>query len=151
MPDSQPPIHPVRRLARALPPVRWTVGALQRAIRIARRGVHAVRWRAEAARCDAEFKLSNAEVLRGLQRTPEARWAVVLHLYYTDTWDFFLERLKRLEGETYDLFVTLPIAAKDFQATVECDMPGAKVILVPNRGRDVLPFIYVSPLIERLG
>ncbi len=30
-------------------------------------------------------------------------------------------------------------------------MPGAKVILVPNRGRDVLPFIYVLPLIERLG
>lgn len=151
MTPTQPPVHPLRQLARRIPPVRWALRAVKRTFGVGRRAINSVRWRAEAARCDAQFKLANAQALNALQRTPEARWAVVLHLYYTDTWDFFLERLRRLNGQPFDLFVTLPIPSKDFQATIERDMPGAKVILVPNRGRDVLPFLYVLPLIEQLG
>ena len=71
--------------------------------------------------------------------------AVVVHLFFTETWDEFASKLKDLSAATgYDLFVTIPQAQKDFSKKILRDFPQANIFTVANRGRDVLPFILVG-------
>ena len=74
--------------------------------------------------------------IRGMKKS-----AVILHLYYTDLANEFIKTLRRFTTP-FDLFVT--VCQKD--GNVERLMkafPHAKILVVPNRGRDVGPFVEV--------
>ncbi len=74
------------------------------------------------------------------QRAP---YAVVAHIYYPDLWPEFECRLSELEIE-HDLYVTLTYRGEETEAlaeTIRTRFPGATVIPLQNRGRDMLPFV----------
>lgn len=76
---------------------------------------------------------------------PKAPQAVVLHLYYPDLWPEFRTVL---EGFTlpFDLFVTLTWRGAETDALrdeIRAAFPAAQVWALPNRGRDILPFLML--------
>jgi lipopolysaccharide biosynthesis protein len=86
-----------------------------------------------------------------LQRSPGARLAVVLHLYYPDLWPAISQRLKHIVTP-FDLFVSVQ------QEHNETSLPQinefhktTSVVPVPNRGRDVLPFLFITRMLEEHG
>jgi 2-polyprenyl-3-methyl-5-hydroxy-6-metoxy-1,4-benzoquinol methylase len=94
----------------------------------------------------------NDELFSKIKKNHKTRLAVVLHLYYVEKWSEIYKKLNMLQKEMYfDLFVTLPVTKSDFVATIKRDCPEANVFVVPNRGRDVLPFISVAKHLSNLG
>lgn len=76
--------------------------------------------------------------------------AVIIHLYYIDKWSFFTKRLQRLRKIIpFDLFVTLPENQRDFRKQIMEDFPAANVFVVPNHGRDVLPFLKIAQILQQ--
>lgn len=67
--------------------------------------------------------------------------AVHLHLYYLDQLPKVLKYLMSLNGQPYDLFVTMVKHNKQIEETIKAFNPNTKVIIVPNRGYDLAPFI----------
>lgn len=84
--------------------------------------------------------------------SPNTKAAVVIHLYYAETWTLIADKLENLKGRLpFDLFVTVPSASLDFAKTIKRTYPKAHIFEVPNRGRDVLPFIQIACQLESLG
>jgi lipopolysaccharide biosynthesis protein len=82
-------------------------------------------------------------VLRFDPRRARAPVAVALHLYYPDLWDEFADRLSALDI-AHDLFVTITYRgpeSRDLARRIQERFPGAVAICLPNRGRDILPFV----------
>ena len=79
--------------------------------------------------------------------------AVVLHLYYTENWeDVFRDSLLRLEDTTnFDLYITIPDSNRNFGPVIKEVFPDANFLVVPNKGRDVLPFVKAASLLSSLG
>lgn len=77
--------------------------------------------------------------------------AIIIHLYYTDSWPLFKKSLENLNGVKFDLFVTIPTSSISFQNTILKTFKNAYVFEVPNRGRDVLPFLAVGRAVEEAG
>jgi lipopolysaccharide biosynthesis protein len=76
---------------------------------------------------------------------PGAGQAVVLHLYYPDLWPEFEAVLRQIDLP-FDLFVTLTWRGEEtaaLQARIVAAFPGAQVWCLPNRGRDILPFLHL--------
>lgn len=96
------------------------------------------------------YALNDSQIMN-MRRKSSTKLAVVLHLYYIDMWSQFTQYLKRLEGQDYDLFVTIPVHHGGFRDKIIEDFKNAQVFAVPNRGRDVLPFIWLASHLERLG
>ena len=74
---------------------------------------------------------------------PRAPVAIHLHIYYPDLWPEFAARLSSLEI-TADLYVTLTWRGPETTALsdrIRAEFPGAFIQAVPNRGRDILPFV----------
>ena len=92
----------------------------------------------------------SVEFSKDLTTKPTSDTAVVLHLYYPEMLDYFAERLSYLTI-SYDLFITLPEQKKENINAIKARFPEARISLVPNCGRDVLPFIEVIRKIEPLG
>ncbi len=93
-------------------------------------------------------KMYEQSLSRTIIRRDEATAvAVVIHLYYTEAWPLLSHKLRVLDSIPYDLFITLPSQNLAFAETIKASFPNAYIIEVPNRGRDVLPFIM---LLERL-
>jgi lipopolysaccharide biosynthesis protein len=103
--------------------------------------------------------LSAARQYRLVQRMGRQiikRWegidtAVVVHLYYTESWDLFSKKLKVLSNRKFDLFVTMPRHNLGFADVIRQDFPDAYIFEVPNWGRDVLPFMQIASLIYEKG
>lgn len=75
--------------------------------------------------------------------------AVVIHLYYLENWSGFVKKLKILEQYIdFDLYITDSANNPQLEEMVLQDYPGAIIITCPNRGRDVLPFIYIAKKIK---
>jgi lipopolysaccharide biosynthesis protein len=73
----------------------------------------------------------------------QARFAVLVHVYYPDLWPEFATRLTALDID-HDLFVTLTWRGAETEklaAEIKDTFPGAQVFCLPNRGRDILPFV----------
>jgi lipopolysaccharide biosynthesis protein len=85
-----------------------------------------------------------------LQTTvPTAETAVVIHAHYPDLISDLGDALDRLKAP-YDLFVTIPAARSTAVASVRRRWPHAHVIVLPNRGRDILPFISTAQVLRML-
>lgn len=99
---------------------------------------------------NSRYKKSRKLVEKQLssQVVTTSKTAVVLHLYYVDMWPQLEKKLKTLERFIhFDLFVTMPSRNRDYTQTIKRSCPQAIIFVVPNRGRDVLPFIKLAPLL----
>jgi lipopolysaccharide biosynthesis protein len=67
---------------------------------------------------------------------------IVVHLHYCDVWPDFERRLRNLTCP-FSLIVTLNEPNPHFIARIAGQFPNAKVLVYPNRGRDVGPFIQL--------
>lgn len=94
----------------------------------------------------------SAEFASNFPRSTVYKTAVVLHLYYTEMAGYFSEHIKRLDGVIdYDLYVSVPdFKAEDIPQILE-KLPNAHIAIVPNCGRDVLPFIQIMKHLNKLG
>lgn len=107
------------------------------------------------ARRRARLQLSHAfrvpiygRVRRRIARvTRNAELAVVVHVYYPDMWPQLRDHLQRMT-QPHDLFVTVPSRAV---ANVIHPSHARAVEVVPNVGRDVLPFLQVGRVLRDLG
>jgi glycosyltransferase involved in cell wall biosynthesis len=76
--------------------------------------------------------------------------AVVVHLYYFDTWKFISKKLDLLSKQAkFDLFITLPLSNEKYISIIRKRYPSAKFYVVPNLGRDVLPFLKVCGILKK--
>jgi lipopolysaccharide biosynthesis protein len=73
------------------------------------------------------------------------RLAIVVHLYYEDTWDDIDGVLNRL-SIAFDLIVTTVPGRETLVERIRHDFPHAEIETMENRGRDVRPFLA---LLER--
>lgn len=71
--------------------------------------------------------------------------AVVVHLYYEETWDDIAGVLKRL-NVPFDLIVTTVFGRESLVERIRRDFPHAEIDVLENRGRDIRPFLT---LLER--
>jgi lipopolysaccharide biosynthesis protein len=72
---------------------------------------------------------------------PPARVAVCLHLFYPELWPQLHAQLSVIP-EPWDLFVSVPaFAATPAWREILRDHPRVRFLRVPNRGRDVAPFL----------
>ena len=77
--------------------------------------------------------------------------AVILHLYHTELWDEIATHLAHLEGQ-YDLYISLPEHAPEGTVErIQQTVPDARCATLPNKGRDVLPFLTMLSAIRPLG
>lgn len=76
-----------------------------------------------------------------------ARFAIVAHLHYSDTWPELRGAIAKLNN--VDVYVT--VTNVDLAQTIAADMPSAIVELVDNRGRDVRPFLMTMQRISHMG
>ena len=88
---------------------------------------------------------------RIFSKPAESKTAVILHLYYPDMLKFFAHQLKKLRYINHDLYITLPETKKDLSRVVSHAFPNARIAIVPNCGRDVLPFIQILKGLEKMG
>ena len=97
-----------------------------------------------------KYDLLIEPVLNSINRGKDVKTAVVIHLFYTESWELFVNRLKCLD-DNFDIFITMPKQNTDFIETIKNTFPDAYIFIVPNRGRDVLPFVKVLPTIYSAG
>lgn len=81
--------------------------------------------------------------LRFDPQAPRARYAISVHVYYPDLWPEFAEILRSLPID-FDLFITITYRGDETEtlaAEIKADFPAAFITAMPNKGRDILPFI----------
>ena len=77
-------------------------------------------------------------------KSPSTKLAVVIHLYYPDLWPIIKERLGNI-NTPFDLFVSV----QDRDKNIVLDRVNkyhkvTNIIVMPNRGRDILPFMLIA-------
>ncbi len=84
-----------------------------------------------------------------IQKSPNTKLAVVLHLYYIDLWPSIMKKLSSIDVP-FDLFVSVQIKDKDISLDkINKYHKMTNIVALPNRGRDMLPFMMiVSKLCE---
>lgn len=91
------------------------------------------------------------ELTREVANARRSEVAVVLHLYHLDLWPEIRSYLSRLPPADVDYFVTTtPDRLTSVREMVGADIR-ARVIPVPNRGRDVLPFVKTAQMLQSAG
>lgn len=76
--------------------------------------------------------------------------AVVLHLYYTELFAEVQSFLDNLD-DSFDLFLSISEDQFAFAEKIRAIYPNASILLVPNRGRDLAPFLEFLKIIVPLG
>ena len=74
-----------------------------------------------------------------------ACYAIVVHIYYHDLWEELSETLQA-QGFIFDLFVTLTYKGEETEqlaARIRAEWPLALVMVMPNHGRDIFPFVHL--------
>jgi lipopolysaccharide biosynthesis protein len=82
-------------------------------------------------------------VLRFDPDRPKAPQAVTLHIYYPEMWAELRDTLRAVDIP-FDLYVTITWRGDETLALrdqIQADFPQAWVMAVPNKGRDILPFL----------
>lgn len=86
-----------------------------------------------------------------IQRNTAVDTAVVVHVFDSSRWRHVAKSLKNLQDIRYDLFVTVTEKTRDCIEDILAEYPGANISVVPNRGRDILPFIFLAPRLHASG
>lgn len=94
---------------------------------------------------------NNKSILRLLTREPKTKVAAVIHLYYLESWGLFSANLKALNKVNFDIYVTMPKTNLWFAEKIKKQYPNAQILEVPNRGRDVLPFLRTAEVLYEMG
>lgn len=86
-----------------------------------------------------------------LQCSVSAKLAIVVHLYYPEMWEKISKALQVIDVE-FDIFVSVP----DGSGVVQLEKISkfhkyTNIVTVPNRGRDVLPFVTLTNRIRAAG
>ena len=68
--------------------------------------------------------------------------AIILHIYYTDLWRYFEQKLKSLDTQ-FDLYITLCDEVEDISKDILKSFPSANITKYPNKGQDIGPFLKV--------
>lgn len=75
--------------------------------------------------------------------TGNRRIAVVIHLFYIELWGEFERALTGIPGE-FDLYISITQGnAKEVSSEILKSFPNAKIFELPNKGRDILPFLTI--------
>jgi glycosyltransferase involved in cell wall biosynthesis len=76
---------------------------------------------------------------------------VIAHVYYEDVWPEIAARLRRWDVP-FRLYATVPEGKEEtVSALIHSEWPNAIVTGVPNRGRDIAPFLQQARLAEQDG
>ncbi len=80
----------------------------------------------------------------------KSKLAVIVHLFYPDMWSDFSEQLKNIDVP-FDLYISIP----EQHINISIDKISkyhinTNRVVVPNRGRDVLPFITIMNRLRKL-
>jgi len=79
------------------------------------------------------------------------RMAIVIHAYYPDIFREILDRIAALD-KRYKLFVTTPFDREEIiRNMLKKSGLGHSLLRVENRGRDILPFLKIIPLVIEEG
>ncbi len=83
--------------------------------------------------------------------TKKASAALVVHLFYRDLLDELCALIGNVPGPM-DVFITVADDAPlEWVRTLRAKLPNAYLLAVPNRGRDILPFFLMLPVLQQLG
>lgn len=85
------------------------------------------------------------------KRITNKKIAVILHLFYPDMWDKIYKHLNLIGRDKFDLFVSVPQDNLEIIESIKTNFPDAEIFVVPNRGRDVLPFLMTAASIRHLN
>lgn len=96
-----------------------------------------------------QFDMSSLSALSYGPVTKTSDLAIVAHVHYEDVWPELNRHIQIAFPKGCDLFVTVTSARS--AAVVRRDFPKAYIILVENRGRDILPFLKVFKMIHNSG
>lgn len=86
----------------------------------------------------------------GISKRMGVNLAVIVHLYYIDQWSSIAKRLKNITVP-FDLYISVRISDASFKKNICKYFPSATVIAVPNRGRDILPFVHICRRLDKAG
>jgi len=82
-------------------------------------------------------ELSNREIIHNNNK----KIAIVIHLYYFETWNLFETLLKNITFD-FDLYITTSQEKSlDVNVLLKKNFPNAEILIYENRGRDILPFL----------
>ena len=100
------------------------------------------------ARHSSNKKNARAFPMLGATKKSSTNIAVVIHLFYPELWETLVDRLQYINHE-FDIFVTVP----EKHANIKLEYKDHKVttVVVPNWGRDILPFLHVLRKIRAAG
>ena len=87
----------------------------------------------------------------GVDRSKDTLLAVIIHLYYSDQWEAIAKRLANLGTIKADVFITIRAKDASFIKSIRRLYPQAYIYTVPNRGRDILPFVHLARRLTECG
>jgi|GEM_PF-3057824 len=83
-----------------------------------------------------------------IEKSPNTKLAVILHLYYPDLWPVIKDKLTNI-NVPFDLFVSIQDRDKDIVLDrVNKYHKATNIVVMPNRGRDMLPFMLIASKIS---
>jgi lipopolysaccharide biosynthesis protein len=83
--------------------------------------------------------------------TKKTSAALVVHLFYRDLLDELCDLIGNVPGPI-DVFITVADdAPPDWVGALRAKLPNAYLLAVPNRGRDILPFYLLLPVLQQFG
>lgn len=77
--------------------------------------------------------------------------AIILHIHYTDLWNYIEKYLTNISNYSFDLYITLTNTDNNIVENIIKCYPLANITIVENRGRDILPFIDTYRRIKKLN
>jgi lipopolysaccharide biosynthesis protein len=93
---------------------------------------------------------SDSFPLHGIHNRTKKKLAVVVHLFYEDLWDEIAAHLNLIDAP-FDLFVSLGKHNQDFKPVLDNKNTKIHTFVLPNRGRDVLPFMFMARRVKEAG
>ena len=83
-----------------------------------------------------------------IKQSKNTKLAIILHLYYPDTWPVIKEKLNNIKIP-FDMYISVQEKDKDIVLDrVNEYHKATNIVSLPNRGRDVLPFIFIAKKIS---
>ena len=96
----------------------------------------------------AKETIEKSSILYNLEA--KQKIAIVIHLYYLDTWSIFQSLLRKLPFE-FDLFITTSYdKSKEVREMVLSEFEDSTILTFSNRGRDILPFLELYRYLQTL-